>query len=184
MSVDLQKWQQIQGMGKNPNLTPAQKKAIELQKLKMACQGFEALFVKQLLKGMRSTVIKSGYLDGGMKTRLAEDMMDQALANQVSKSGQLGLANMLYKQLSNKTLVKKPKGLERDQLGPLNGGRLPKGKLNKLDRGDAGPANLNPLRPEQRPNQLKPLYDARHGLVRIDKSAPAGILGGYRRPLR
>ena len=79
----------------------------EAQKLREACQGFEAMFLSMMYKQMRATVPESGLF--GKKSnaiKIFEDMRDTELMNAAAKSGGIGLADMMYKQLSP-TVVKK-----------------------------------------------------------------------------
>lgn len=82
------------------------------EKLKSLSKQFESLMTHQLLAAMRSTVPKSELL-GGFSGEMYQSMMDQELANQVSKGKGLGLADMVYRQLTQ--LDKKANSA---QLGP------------------------------------------------------------------
>ncbi len=67
--------------------------------LKEACQQFEAIFVKQMLSSMRSSVQKSGFINGGMSEKIFEDMLFDEYANKMSQSGQFGLGDQIYNQM-------------------------------------------------------------------------------------
>lgn len=70
-------------------------------KLKKATEGFEAYFLHQLLTEMRKTVPKDGEIkDEAHQEETFRDMMDQSLADTLSKHGDLGLGQMLYRQLA------------------------------------------------------------------------------------
>lgn len=75
------------------------------KKLLAACQGFEAIFVNQMLTAMRNTVPKSGLLKQGIAHNIYEDMLYQQYADKIAKSASLGLARLLYNQLSGNTLT-------------------------------------------------------------------------------
>jgi peptidoglycan hydrolase FlgJ len=76
-------------------------------KLKKACADFEAMLVYQLLKTMRQTIPKSGFLSGSYGKDTYEMMMDQKIADDVAKKGQgLGLQKMLYNQLAKQPTKK------------------------------------------------------------------------------
>lgn len=66
-----------------------------------ACQDFEAIFVKQMLKSMKSTIQKTGMLDGGFAEEIYDDMLYDEYAKKMVKTGGFGVADMLYSQLSN-----------------------------------------------------------------------------------
>ena len=76
----------------------------EAKKLREACEGFEAMFLSMMYKQMRATVPEGGLF--GKKSNamnIFEDMRDTELMNEVSKSGGIGIADMMYKQLTIKT---------------------------------------------------------------------------------
>lgn len=77
------------------------------QKLKKACADFEAILVYQLLKTMRQTVPKGGFLSGSHGKDTFEMMLDQKLATDLAAKGNgLGLQKALYQQLTRQTQKK------------------------------------------------------------------------------
>jgi flagellar protein FlgJ len=69
--------------------------------LKKATQQFEAYFLDELLKEMRKTVPKDTLLkDQSNQQEIFRDMMDQDMADNMSKRGDFGLGKMMYDQLS------------------------------------------------------------------------------------
>ena len=70
------------------------------EKVKQACSDFEAIFIKQRLDSMRKTVDKTSLLGGGMAEDIFEDMIYDEYAKKMSKTGDFGIKDMLYKQLS------------------------------------------------------------------------------------
>ena len=93
---------------RNPPLTPphAEKvaKGTVNKKLLNACQGFEAVFITQMLNAMRKTVPQKGMLDGGIAQGIYKDMLYQQYADKMAKTANLGLARVLYNQLSGRPL--------------------------------------------------------------------------------
>jgi flagellar protein FlgJ len=69
------------------------------ERLYSACQDFEAIFVKQLLKAMDATLQKDGPLDGGYAQRLYDDMLLDEYAAKISKTAKLGIAELMYSRL-------------------------------------------------------------------------------------
>ena len=69
-------------------------------KLRKACEDFEAIFVKQMLKSMKSTINKSGMLGGGFAEEIYDDMLYDEYAKKMTKTANFGIADSLYKQLS------------------------------------------------------------------------------------
>jgi len=69
-------------------------------KLKKAVNEFEALFVNNMLKTMRSTITKSGLLDNGMREDIYTSLFDWEISKEMAAGGGLGLGRMLYKEFS------------------------------------------------------------------------------------
>ncbi len=74
--------------------------SIQDKKLKQACEDFEAIFLQQLLKSMRKTVVKSGLMDSSGQGEIFRDMLDAEVAKSAAKTHSAGIADLLYKQLS------------------------------------------------------------------------------------
>lgn len=68
------------------------------ERLRKQCEQFEAVFVNYLLKTMRQSMVDAE--DGDSAKGIYEGMMDHALANALSEKRSLGLAEMLYRDLS------------------------------------------------------------------------------------
>ncbi len=71
----------------------------ELQK---ACSELESIFIFQLLKTMRATIPKSGFIDGGRAEEIYTSMLDSEISKNVSGATGMGLASVMYEQLSGK----------------------------------------------------------------------------------
>ena len=70
-------------------------------KLYDQCQEFESIFVKMMLKEMRSSVDKTdSLLSGGWAEDIYQDMLDDEYSKTMAKNAGLGLADQLYKQLA------------------------------------------------------------------------------------
>lgn len=74
----------------------------ELGRLQEASEKLEAVMVKQMLAQMRRSVPQSP-LDGPMGD-LAKDMLDQAMSEHLAQTGSVGIATMLFDQLSQRLL--------------------------------------------------------------------------------
>lgn len=70
-------------------------------KLRKACQDFEAVFIGQIWKQMRSSVPKDGMLHSKEEESYLS-MFDQELSVKMSRSGGIGLSDMLYSTLSER----------------------------------------------------------------------------------
>ncbi|HLT58615.1 MAG TPA: rod-binding protein [Limnochordales bacterium] len=68
-------------------------------RLRWASEQLEALFLEMLWRGMRRTVMSTGMLDGP-GVRLFEEMLDQERARMMAAAGTLGLAEMVYQEMS------------------------------------------------------------------------------------
>lgn len=70
------------------------------EKLWKACVQFEALFAQQMLSAMHKTVPDSGFLPNGFAQGVHNDMFNQAVAENIAKSGHTGIATALYRQIA------------------------------------------------------------------------------------
>lgn len=76
---------------------------------KQAAQMLESLFVHQLFKAMRQTVPEDDLFSGGMANSFYSEMFDSAIADEVSKTGGLGLAEVLLESFSSSKTAKTAK---------------------------------------------------------------------------
>lgn len=77
------------------NIDPAQKE----KKLRESCEGFESIFIQKMWEEMRKTLPKSTLLHG-KEEQFWQGMYDQELAKKMTSAGGIGLADMMYAQLS------------------------------------------------------------------------------------
>lgn len=70
------------------------------KELKKASQDFEGIMLNMMYKQMKTTIIKSDLIKKDAGTEIFESMQDENLMELASKTGSLGLAESLYKQLS------------------------------------------------------------------------------------
>lgn len=74
----------------------------EEAKLKEACEGFETMLINQVFTEMRKSVPKSDIFgESDSNNDLMASMLDQERAKMWSKSGGIGLANILYQQVKD-----------------------------------------------------------------------------------
>ena len=69
------------------------------KKLREACEGFESIFIQKMWEEMRKTLPKSTLLHG-KEEQFWQGMYDQELAKKMTSAGGIGLADMMYAQLS------------------------------------------------------------------------------------
>ncbi|MEN6349667.1 MAG: rod-binding protein [Syntrophomonas sp.] len=70
------------------------------KKLYGACQDLESVFVNTVIKTMRQSIQKSGLMGDSFAEETYQSMLDEEYSKQISKTKSLGIADMLYKQLS------------------------------------------------------------------------------------
>ncbi|MBN2040670.1 MAG: rod-binding protein [Spirochaetes bacterium] len=70
------------------------------KKLMDVCLEMESIFVSRMLKEMRNTLPKEKLIDGGYAEKIFEDMLYDDYSLTLSKTSNLGLAGMLYSELS------------------------------------------------------------------------------------
>jgi Rod binding protein len=80
------------------DLTPGTSKK---QKLRKACNDFEAIFISKMWEKMRSTLPKDGYLHSPQED-MYTSMFDRDFAEKMAADGGIGLGDMLYSQLQNR----------------------------------------------------------------------------------
>lgn len=69
------------------------------KRLRKACKDFEAIFIANMLKEMRKSIPKTGFLDSGHGSDIYRSMMDQKIAEKIVNAKGLGIAEILFKQL-------------------------------------------------------------------------------------
>ena len=85
----------------------------EEDRLKEACQGFEAIFMHQLLKSMRAATLDGGLVKKSNAEKIFTDMLDQEMAEIESKNSRNGIADLLFDQLK-KTLTPERPGEDKE----------------------------------------------------------------------
>jgi len=71
-------------------------------KLQAACVEMESLFINYLLKEMRATIDKSGFISGGRAEEIFTSMLDVELSRKISGAGGIGLSAILLEQLGGR----------------------------------------------------------------------------------
>ncbi len=92
------KQNQVTALNKS-NMSDAEKE----KKLREACEGFESIFIQKMWQQMRATLPQENPLVG-REEKFWQSMYDQELSKKMASSGGIGLAEMMYDQLS-KNLV-------------------------------------------------------------------------------
>ncbi|MFQ5672644.1 MAG: rod-binding protein [Nitrospinales bacterium] len=98
--------------------------------LMSVARDFESILLYKMVESMRSTVPKSGLFDSfSMET--FQSMMDQEIANEMAKKKGVGLADMVYRQLSRLQDIQE----KRNAVSP-NAGREQKLPINVGTHGE------------------------------------------------
>jgi len=77
--------------------------------LQTAAQQFEAIFLRQMIGGMRSQSLGDGLFDSSASAQF-RDMADARTADAMADKGSLGIAQMLLQQFGDKTPPVAPDG--------------------------------------------------------------------------
>ncbi len=77
-----------------------QERAAKEAELKKVCADFESIFIYNMLQKMRSAVPKSGLLQEMQGKETYNSMIDQKVAEDLSKNGGFGLQQMLFDQIT------------------------------------------------------------------------------------
>lgn len=111
--------------------------AQDRETLRKSAKDFESIFVGMMLKSMRASIQKSGFLDGGNAEDIYKSMLDQEYSKMMSETGRMGLADTIERQLSraagweiggkpgeaNISHLEKVKGLQAYGAAPLQSGQ-------------------------------------------------------------
>ncbi len=93
----------LEGVSQLENKT---KTAKDVEKVKKLASDFESMFMEQMLKSMRSSVQKSGLIDGGNAEEIYTSMLDSEYAKAMGNKGSNGIADMVERQLLESMGVK------------------------------------------------------------------------------
>ncbi|MEE9611429.1 MAG: rod-binding protein [Desulfatiglandales bacterium] len=106
----------IGGITSDPVLTETDKD-VSQGRLKKTCAEFESIFITYMLKSMRKTVVEAGLLDNTNESKIFKSMFDEKLAIEISKSGGIGLGEILFERLKNENLGASPRNGEPEERG-------------------------------------------------------------------
>lgn len=85
--------------GQNILSLTGDKSKTEQEKVGILAREFESIFINQMLKTMRSSINKSGLIDGGSAEEMFTGMRDEEMARQMAFSQNSGLSKALEEQL-------------------------------------------------------------------------------------
>jgi len=81
-------------------MLPKESPIDKTDKLYELCAELETFLIKNLIKGMRSTVQKSNLIDTGFAGEIYEDMLFDEYAKTYSQNANFGFAEMAYRELA------------------------------------------------------------------------------------
>jgi len=88
--------------------TTATGQSKNLKQLKKSCQELEGMFMNFMLKEMRKTITKSDLFGSNKEEEMFQEMMDSAVCDRAASSQSIGIADLLYKQLSGQITRSNP----------------------------------------------------------------------------
>lgn len=80
--------------------TQVTRSAKDDKKLRDTCKDFEAMYLNLMYTKMRETVPDNPLFGSSNGEKIIQSMMDTELTKQMANAGGVGLADMMYKQLS------------------------------------------------------------------------------------
>ena len=84
------------------------KEAGDTAALRKISEDFEAIFVRHLIGEMRKSVPKSEFLGGGFSMDTYKGMLDEAVADEISKGRGIGIGKAIFRQLTESSLSHRP----------------------------------------------------------------------------
>ncbi|VAW00699.1 hypothetical protein MNBD_ALPHA01-1877 [hydrothermal vent metagenome] len=91
--VQRQVQRQVQAQVQNQPATAFEKKARE------TAESFEAVFLSQILKSMSMGIKTDGPFGGGHGEDIFRDVLNEEIANQISRNGGIGLSDAVYREI-------------------------------------------------------------------------------------
>ena len=84
-----------------------------IRDLEKTCSELESLFISYLLKQMRATVPKSGFMGGGQAEEIYSSMLDAQLARELSRERGIGISSLLLNRLGADPAGMKAKAVKK-----------------------------------------------------------------------
>jgi soluble lytic murein transglycosylase-like protein len=92
----------LNGMRKAPAPAPARSEE-EDRRLRRVAQDFETIFLSYMMKTMRETVPESGLMESNLDREFFTGMFDEEVSKRAAQGRGVGLAEMIYRQLSGQS---------------------------------------------------------------------------------
>jgi len=84
------------------------------EKLKEACDQFEAIFINMFMQNIRNAQGEGGIIPKGQGEKMFEGMLDEEMSKEMAKSGGFGISKVMYDQLSKQYGISDPKSVEQE----------------------------------------------------------------------
>jgi len=125
------------------------------QELRKACTDFESMFMGKLWEQMQNSIPKEGYLHSRYEDQYMS-MFNQELSKKLANSGGIGIADMMYSQLSTQLKAKEQAHGEPLPVRPLSRkDELPgQPSVGKPVSSEASPATPQSAAPAASPSQV------------------------------
>jgi len=91
-------------------------------RLRGACRQVEGLFIAQLLAAMDRPAWGEGALGGSAESRMFAAQRNRELAADMGRRGELGLADMIYRELSRSATGATPEAVPAERTDPVTEG--------------------------------------------------------------
>ncbi|MGR6835632.1 rod-binding protein [Syntrophomonas erecta] len=88
----------------NPDFTAVLNQARQAQddkKLRQACQDLESVFINQVVESMRAAIPRNSLMGNSFALETFESMLFTEYSREMSRTASLGIADMIYQQLSS-----------------------------------------------------------------------------------
>lgn len=152
------------------------------EKLEAACRAFESVLLRQILENATKPVVQSTVNPESSVGAVYRDLVNEQMAESISRSGQFGLARTLVDQLKDRSApaaadaaAQAAKNARADAADPASGLRLlvePRPQAQRLRRESDAPARR--AAPSDPAAGLAPLF--RPEPLRTDPQAPKARL--------
>ncbi|MCB0319224.1 MAG: rod-binding protein [Bdellovibrionales bacterium] len=94
--------QQLSSLKRLTDSTKDTSKVDRRQKIENAAEDFEALMLNEMLKSMWKTIPQDGMFSGGNEEAYYRDMLNQALAESISKQNSIGIKEVIVEDLEKR----------------------------------------------------------------------------------
>lgn len=82
--------------------------AIDNKRLDTACKDFEAILLNKIMSSMRESIPEGGLFEKSYGEKVFQSMLDEQMTKEMVHGKGMGLAKLLYQELSDKNLSSAP----------------------------------------------------------------------------